>query len=46
MLAIAPVFVADTAAPRLLAEPVPGRLALAAVSQVGDMAVLRYLPAS
>ena len=44
-LAIAPVFVADPAAPRLLAGGRPaGRLHLAGVSQVGDMAVLRYLP--
>ncbi len=42
-LAIAPVFVADPAAPRLLAGPA-GRLHLAGVTQVGDMAVLRYLP--
>jgi 5-amino-6-(5-phosphoribosylamino)uracil reductase len=46
LLAIAPVFVADEAAPRLLAWPVPARLRLAGVSQAGDMAVLRYLPAT
>lgn len=46
LLAVAPVFVADAAAPRLLAGGRPaGRLHLAGVSQVGDMAVLRYLPA-
>ncbi len=44
-LAIAPVFVADPLAPRLLAGPgaLP-RMALAEVSRAGDMAVLRYLP--
>ena len=52
-LAIAPVFVADPAAPRLLQAgpgrggPPPGRLAermeLAGAGQAGDMAVLRYL---
>jgi 5-amino-6-(5-phosphoribosylamino)uracil reductase len=47
-LAIAPVFVADPAAPRLLAgAPVAGTLAagplhLAGVTEVGQMAVLRY----
>jgi 5-amino-6-(5-phosphoribosylamino)uracil reductase len=40
-LAIAPVFVADPAAPRLHL-PV-GRLRLAAVAEVGRMSVLRYL---
>ena len=45
LLAVAPVFVADEAAPRLLAGAWPaGRLHLAGVSQVGDMAVLRFLP--
>jgi 5-amino-6-(5-phosphoribosylamino)uracil reductase len=45
-LAIAPLFVADAAAPRLLAGDRPaGRMHLAGVIQVGDMAVLRYLPA-
>ncbi len=45
LLAVAPVFVADEAAPRLLAGARPaGRLQLAGVSQVGDMAVLRYMP--
>jgi 5-amino-6-(5-phosphoribosylamino)uracil reductase len=44
-LAIAPVLVADPAAPRLLAgATVPGRMVLASASQAGDMAVLRYLP--
>lgn len=44
-LAIAPVFVADPAAPRLLAGgPVPGRLRLAEAGRAGDVAVLRYLP--
>jgi 5-amino-6-(5-phosphoribosylamino)uracil reductase len=43
-LAVAPVLIADPAAPRLLAGPPPaGRMALAGVSQAGDMAVLRYL---
>ncbi len=43
-LAVAPVFVADPAAPRLLAGPAPDvRLALAQTLQVGDMAVLKYL---
>jgi 5-amino-6-(5-phosphoribosylamino)uracil reductase len=42
-LAVAPVFVADAAAPRLLAGPVPaGRMRLAGMDQVGDMAVLTY----
>jgi len=45
LLAVAPVFVADAAAPRLLAGPRPGgRMTLAGVTQAGDMAVLRYLP--
>ncbi len=45
VLAIAPVFVADPAAPRLLAGAgPPGRMILAGVSRAGDMAVLRYLP--
>jgi 5-amino-6-(5-phosphoribosylamino)uracil reductase len=45
-LAIAPVFVADPAAPRLLAgcQP-PGRMRLAGIGRAGDMAVLRYLAA-
>jgi 5-amino-6-(5-phosphoribosylamino)uracil reductase len=44
-LAIAPIFVADAAAPRLLAGLRPaGGLHLAGVNQVGAMAVLRYLP--
>jgi 5-amino-6-(5-phosphoribosylamino)uracil reductase len=42
-LAIAPFFVADPAAPRLLAGLRPaGRLHLAEVTEVGHMAVLRY----
>lgn len=41
-IAIAPVFVADPAAPRLRL-PV-GRLHLAGVTEVGRMSVLRYLP--
>jgi 5-amino-6-(5-phosphoribosylamino)uracil reductase len=46
-LAIAPVLVADPAAPRLLAgAAVPGRMTLAETSQEGDMAVLRYFPGS
>lgn len=45
VLAIAPVFVADARAPRLLAGMVPGgRMRLAGLSQAGDMAVLRYVP--
>ncbi|MGO8959567.1 MAG: RibD family protein [Streptosporangiaceae bacterium] len=45
-LAIAPVFVADARAPRLLASSgaLP-RLTLAEASQVGNMAVLRYVRA-
>jgi 5-amino-6-(5-phosphoribosylamino)uracil reductase len=44
-LAVAPVFVADPRAPRLLAGAAPaGRMRLAAVSRAGDLAVLRYLP--
>jgi 5-amino-6-(5-phosphoribosylamino)uracil reductase len=47
-LAVAPVFVADPRAPRLLAGLQPGssagRMRLDGVSQVGDMAVLRYRP--
>jgi len=42
-LAIAPVFVADPAAPRLHLPP-PGKLRLAGVTQAGRMAVLRYVP--
>jgi 5-amino-6-(5-phosphoribosylamino)uracil reductase len=45
LLAVAPIFVADAAAPRLLAGTRPGgRMALDRVTQTGDMAVLRYLP--
>jgi 5-amino-6-(5-phosphoribosylamino)uracil reductase len=44
-LAIAPLFVADPAAPRLLAgAPAPGRLRLADAGRAGETAVLRYLP--
>jgi riboflavin-specific deaminase-like protein len=44
-LAVAPVFVADPRAPRLLAGGGPaGRMRLAGLSQAGDTAVLRYLP--
>ena len=44
LLAVAPVFVADAAAPRLLARTRPGgRMTLAGVTQTGDMAVLRYV---
>jgi len=44
-LAVAPVFVADPHAPRLLASGAPaGRMRLAGLSRAGDMAVLRYLP--
>ena len=45
LLAVAPVLVADPAAPRLLAGSRPtGRMTLTGVSMAGDMAVLRYLP--
>jgi riboflavin-specific deaminase-like protein len=45
LLAVAPVFVADPRAPRLLAGGTPGgRMRLAGLSQVGDMAVLQYVP--
>jgi 5-amino-6-(5-phosphoribosylamino)uracil reductase len=44
-LAVAPVLVADPAAPRLLAgTAVEGRMVLASATRAGDMAVLRYLP--
>jgi 5-amino-6-(5-phosphoribosylamino)uracil reductase len=43
-LAVAPVFVADPAAPRLLAGcPSPAPMRLAGLQQAGDVAVLRYL---
>ncbi len=43
-LAVAPVFVADPGAPRLLAGgPPPGRMVLAGLDRAGDVAVLRYL---
>ena len=46
-LAVAPVLVADAAAPRLLAGgQLHVRMQLAEVAQVGDMAVLRYLPSN
>ena len=41
-LAVAPVFVGDPAAPRLLGAPDPGRRRLLGVEPVGDTAVLRY----
>ena len=45
LLAVAPVLVADRAAPRLLAGAHPaGRMTLAGVTMAGDMAVLHYLP--
>jgi 5-amino-6-(5-phosphoribosylamino)uracil reductase len=45
LLAIAPIFVADPAAPRLLARgAVPGPMVLAGLERAGDVAVLRYLP--
>ncbi len=46
LLAVAPVFVADPRAPRLLAGGAApaGRMRLAGLSQAGDMAVLRYVP--
>jgi 5-amino-6-(5-phosphoribosylamino)uracil reductase len=48
-LAVAPVLVADPAAPRLLARGTQdaarlGRMTLAGIVQAGDVAVLRYLP--
>jgi 5-amino-6-(5-phosphoribosylamino)uracil reductase len=44
LLAVAPLVVADPAAPRLIADGAPrGRMQLDAVSRAGDMAVLRYL---
>lgn len=44
-LAVAPVLVADPAAPRLLASAdIPGRMVLAEAGRAGDVAVLRYLP--
>ena len=44
LLAIAPMLVADTRAPRLLAGGRPaGRMTLAGVTMAGDMAVLHYL---
>lgn len=47
-LAVAPVFVADPAAPRLLGDVRPGaltgRMHLAGLTQAGDMAVLRLVP--
>jgi 5-amino-6-(5-phosphoribosylamino)uracil reductase len=44
-LAIAPIVVADANAPRLLAlGRLRARMQLAEVAQVGEMAVLRYLP--
>lgn len=47
LLAVAPVLVGDPAAPRLMAGGRQAvRLRLAGVVQVGDMAVLRYLPGS
>jgi 5-amino-6-(5-phosphoribosylamino)uracil reductase len=44
-LAVAPVFVADPAAPRLLTDgrALPGRMVLAGLERAGDVAVLRYL---
>lgn len=50
-LAVAPFFVGDSAAPKFVNPAVfpdgPGRrMTLASVQAVGDMAVLRYLPAS
>jgi 5-amino-6-(5-phosphoribosylamino)uracil reductase len=50
-LAVAPVFVADPAAPRLLTgrtpaeSPAPARMRLAGIERAGDVAVLRYLAA-
>jgi riboflavin biosynthesis pyrimidine reductase/pyrimidine deaminase RibD-like protein len=42
-LAVAPVFVGDPRAPRFDVPSAPGRMTLAGVSRVGDMAVSRYL---
>jgi len=45
LLAVAPFFVADPAAPRLIAGIGPGdRMTLAGATQAGNMAVLRFLP--
>jgi 5-amino-6-(5-phosphoribosylamino)uracil reductase len=45
LLGVAPVFVGDPAAPRLLAgAAVPGRMVLAEAGRAGDVAVLRYVP--
>ena len=41
-LAVAPVFVGDPAAPRLLGPPATGRRRLLGAEAVGDTAVLRY----
>lgn len=45
-LAIAPIVVGQGAAPRFLNEAVfkPGRMGLAEVRQIGDIAFIRYLP--
>lgn len=48
-LAVAPLFVGDPRAPRLIADgaapwPADRRLVLTEVTQVGDVALLRYLP--
>jgi 5-amino-6-(5-phosphoribosylamino)uracil reductase len=45
ILAVAPLFVADPAAPRLLSgAPPPPRMRLAQAGRAGDMAVLTYRP--
>jgi 5-amino-6-(5-phosphoribosylamino)uracil reductase len=44
-LAVAPVFVGDPAAPRLLGAPGTARLRLVEVRPVGDVVLLRYQPA-
>jgi len=44
LLAVAPFFVADPAAPRLVASGPAGRMRLAGIAAAGDIAVLRYLP--
>lgn len=43
-LVIAPVFVGDPQAPRFVKPGVDGRMKLAEVRQIGDCALLRYLP--
>lgn len=44
-LVVAPIFVGDPQAPRFVRTGVDGRMTLAEVRQIGDCALLRYLPA-